>query len=512
MKPQATSNSGLIRTLGPLMTTAIVIGTVIGSGVFKKPALVAENVPFSGAAAIIWILGGLLVLLGALAYAEVATLYPKAGGNYVFLREGYGRLFGFLWGWVEFCIIRTASIAALATIFTESLNDILTLSQSATSPVLGFWTQKSITICVILFLALVNIRGVQWGGWLQVLVTTVKVGSLLGIIALPWLAWILYQPSALAHPPKLDNLAPMWPGAWYDLNLAGLSKAFLGVLWAYHGWMNIGPIAEEVKNPQRNIPLSLLLGVGVIIFLYLGANLAYNVILPQHEMVPLNKTNTPVVSEFAFRLLGPIGTLLAAAAVMTSVFGSLNGNILVGPRLLYAMSEDGLAPTAMCRIHLRYKTPALAIAVMAAWSCFLVLAIALINQLRIFKEASDFDQLTDFAMFGAVIFETMAVFTIFIFRWRYPDAERTYRCWGYPLVPALYIVLPAFILYSTFVSRPEEALSASAFIGLGAVIYYAFGLYRAPRNPALRLGLVSKCPALGSSGDTQPPRIASGGT
>src|SRR5438034_8322317 len=174
----------LVRALGPLMAIAVVVGTVIGSGVFKKPQVVASNVPYFGLAALVWILGGLLALLGALAYAEVAVLYPKAGGNYVFLREGYGRLAGFLWGWVEFWIIRSASLAALATIFTESLHDILKANAGTRAAVLSFWEERLVTVSVLVGLAVVNVRGVRWGGGLQFFITSIKVASLLGIMLL----------------------------------------------------------------------------------------------------------------------------------------------------------------------------------------------------------------------------------------------------------------------------------------------------------------------------------------
>src|SRR5215472_9697397 len=190
--PSPPPAAGLVRALGPLMATAVVVGTVIGSGVFKKPQAVAEHVPHFGLAALVWVLGGVLVLLGALAYAEVTVILPRAGGNYVFLREAYGRLAGFLWGWVDFCIIRSASLAALATIFTESLHDVLrneSFQEAVGLPPgahLGFWTQRGLTVALLAILAWVNVRGVKWGGLLQLFITTVKVGSLLAIAALPF--------------------------------------------------------------------------------------------------------------------------------------------------------------------------------------------------------------------------------------------------------------------------------------------------------------------------------------
>jgi amino acid transporter len=473
------------------MATAVVVGTVIGSGVFKKPQSVADNVHFFGLTALVWILGGALAYLGGLALAEVAVLYPKAGGNYVYLREGYGRLGGFLWGWVEFWIIRSASLAALATVFAESFHDVLrndafqeVLGVNLGSRPLGYWPQQLLTVAVILALAVVNVRGVRWGGLLQLFITTVKVASLLAILLLPFAVAALVPPGSPGARPEVDRLTPVWPDTWATVSLSGLGTAFLGVLWAYHGWMNIAPVAEEVKSPQRNIPLALLAGIGIIMFLYLGANLAYSLIIPRAEMATL--TDTTVATEFSLRLLGPIGAALASAAVMCSVFGALNGNLLVGPRLLYAMGQDGLAPRALASVHDAYRTPAVAILVMAGWACVLVLVGAVLTRVRlpvisvgdlfaidinVPPDKALFDILTDFAMFGAVVFETMAVVSIFIFRWRYPQVERPYRCWGYPVTPALYVILPALVLTNMFVKQRLEVAVGTAFVTLGAVVY-----------------------------------------
>jgi len=459
-----TGRPGLVRALGPAMATAVVVGTVIGSGVFKKPQAVAENLPTFSMAALVWILGGVLALLGALSLAEVAVLFPRAGGNYVFLREGYGRPFGFLWGWVEFWIIRTASIAALATIFTESCHDVLRETMGAGSAVLSYWQQRTMTVAVILFLALVNVRGVRWGGGLQLAITIVKVGSLLAITLLPWVLLAREQPPAQLPPADYEPPA---------LTLGHFLSAFLGVLWAYHGWMNIAPIAGEVRTPNRNIPLAFLAGVGIVIFVYLGANLAYHQVLPMWEMRFMK--DTPVATEFSIRLLGAVGGVLMSGAIMCSVFGALNGNLLVGPRLLYAMGEDHLAPPVLGAVHPRYHTPAVAILVMAGWAIALILGVAILTELNWLQAGkSHFDMLTDFAMFGSVTFETLAVSTIFVFRRRLPDMPRPYRCWGYPLVPALYMVLPALVLGNMFINQSVEALTGAGFIALGAGVYVVF--------------------------------------
>jgi APA family basic amino acid/polyamine antiporter len=461
------------------MATAVVVGTVIGTGIFKKPRTVAEHVPFFGVAALVWVAGGLFALLGALAYAEVAVLLPRAGGNYVFLREGYGRLAGFLWGWVDFCIIRSASLAALATIFTESLHDVLTnaaFQQATGMPAdtrLDFWTRQGITVVLLAALAAVNMAGVRWGGLVQLLITLVKVASLVAIAVLPFL--ILLHGGPASSVPQAANLQQVWPTSWGEVSLAGVNTAFLGVLWTYHGWMNVTPVAEEVRRPQRNLPLALLAGVGILIVLYLGANLAYALVLPRQAMKAIAE-DSAVATAFGEALLGPRGAVVAAAAIMASTFGAINGNLLVGPRLLYAMGEDGLAPQALREIHPRYHTPARAIGVLTVWATVLLLGGAAWTRFRGGK--SPFDLLTNLAMFGAVIFETLAVVSIFVFRRRWPDAERPYRCLGYPLVPALYVLLPAFVLVNMLLGEKErlEALAGAGFIAVGVGVYFLLGL------------------------------------
>ena len=276
------------------------------------------------------------------------------------------------------------------------------------------------------------------------------------------------KPSAAAVPPEFT---------W-----AGLGVAMLGVQWAYHGWMNIAPIAEELRQPQRNIPLALFGGIGTIIFLYLGANVAYNWVIPLSEMPAFNNA----AAEMCKRLLGPIGAVLAAAVVMCSAFGSLNGNILVGPRVLYAMGLDHLAPRGLSALHTRYRTPALAIGVASLWSCLLVLGGAALAQfklpvldlsenfeidLNLPPQKQLFDVLTDFAMLGAVIFESMAVSTIFVFRRRFPNAERPYRCLGYPVTPTIYVLILTAIAINSLRTQTTEAAAVVTLVAVGAIIY-----------------------------------------
>lgn len=496
---------GLVRGLGAPMAMAVVVGCVIGSGIFRKPQIIAEALPRFDLVAAVWIAGGLLALLGSLTIAEVAVLYPRAGGNYVFLREGYGRWAGFLWGWVEFLIIKTASQAALATFFTEAFHTLLreTIGAGQATDVLSVWQRIWLTVAVILFPALVNIRGVRWGGGLQLIITLVKVGSLLAIMLIPWIFLALAQIPSTPIPTEVvglfmqlstgdfpaglpvasavqdiglavqaNDLAHPRPG----ISLANFLSALVGVLFAYHGWMNLAPVAGEIRNPQRNIPIGFLGGVIVVVILYLGANIAYYRVLPEWE-IPMMK-DPSVAHVFSVRMIGSAGGIAMSLAIMFSTFGALNGNLLTAPRLLYAMGEDGLAPRALGAVHPRFHTPVMAILVMALWTILLVLSVAVLTEFNILdKRKAHFDMLTDFAMFGAIVFETLALSTIFVFRWRMPDAPRPYRCWGYPFVPILYMILPALMIGNMFMveEQRKEALVGVGFMLVGAVVYWLFG-------------------------------------
>ena len=501
------SSTQLPRILGPWIATAIVIGTVIGSGVFKKPNAVAKDLSEFGLIMSAWVLVGVLAFIGALILAEVAIIHPRAGGNYVFLREGYGRWAGFLWGWVEFWIIRTGSIAALAGVFTESFHDLLRYARGvdASTELLTFWARQGVTVTVIAVLAAVNARGTVLGGGLQLIVTIVKVTSLLCIALMPF-AWLAFVSEPDVHASLLE---PIWPESASAINWSKFGSAMVGILWAYHGWMNLAPMAEEVKEPHRNLPLSFLMGTLSIIVLYCSVNVAYHLVVPRTDMITLGG-DSPVATLFASRLLGPIGMLVSSAAIMISVFGALNGNLLVGPRLLFAMGQDGLAPSALSKLHEKYGTPFLATVVLATWSILLVAGAGVLRYFRTaineqivslddtlwksgairYFEVTDkalFDVLTDYTMFGAVAFETLAVASIFMCRRQYPVATvpLPYRCWGYPVLPVIYVLVMGAVLCNMFYTQRTESIIAVAFIGLGGVIYYVvFGSRPTPPVPS----------------------------
>jgi amino acid transporter len=487
--PSALDRPGLSRVLGPWMGTAIVIGTVIGSGVFKKPHAISRDVNEFGMVMIVWVLVGLAALIGSLCLAEIAVLYPRAGGNYVFLREGFGRWAGFLYGWVEFCIIRSASIAALAAVFAESLHGVLRgVLRTGSGNVFPDWGESAITVAVIIALALVNCRGTTWGGALQLVVTTVKVLSLVAIAALPFLAFFFISEGPSR--PSFDRLEPIWPESVSAINWSKFGAAMIGAIWAYHGWMNLGPVAEEVREPGRNIPLSLIAGTLTVIAVYVSANFAYYLVVPRDVMADEHQGGTtPVAAIFSYTLLGHAGMVFASAAVMTSVFGALNGNLLVGPRLLYAMGKDRLAPPDLSHLHARYRTPAIAILTLAGWSVVLVGGTALLMQLSLIPpHIKAFDVLTDYAMFGSVTFETLAIATLFAFRRRYPKSQVNlpYRCPLFPLLPTIYILVMTGVL-STYFQEAEkrtQALSAVTLIVVGAVVYCIIAWTRRGQAPA----------------------------
>jgi amino acid transporter len=501
----------LKRVLGPWMATAVVIGTVIGSGVFKKPHAVAQQLTDFGLIMLAWVLVGVLAFFGSLILAEIAIIHPRAGGNYVFLREGYGRWAGFLWGWVEFWIIRSGSIAALATVFSETFHDLLRYitEVEGSAKVLTFWEERGVTVTVIAVLAVVNARGTVLGGGLQLLITAVKILSLLGIALLPFVFLALRRES----PVDAGLLEPVWPEDVSAIDWSRFGAAMVGILWAYHGWMNLAPMAEEVKDPNRNLPLAFLTGTLVVMALYLSVNLAYHLVVSRPDMIS-QCANTPVATVFSVRLLGQTGLLLASLAVMISVFGALNGNLLVGPRLLFAMGRDGLAPRSLAQLHPRFGTPAYAQAVLTGWSIVLVLGGAFYVGLaeskatyfafrdmllnwsfseeqigwiseRVFVTKGLFDVFTDYAMFGAVSFETLAVASIFVCRRQYPvgQVQLPYRCWGYPWIPIFYVAVMSAVLVNMFVTKTLESLVATCFIGVGAVVYVTVFAWRRAKPP-----------------------------
>jgi amino acid transporter len=406
----------------------------------------------------------------------VAAIFPHAGGNYVFLREAYGRAFGFLWGWVEFWFLRVASCAALASVFTESLHDVLKLALGTSGEVLGFWPRQVVAAAVVTALGLLAARGTRLGAGVQLVVTTVKVGSLVALMALPFVVLaVMSDPPVRPDPARFR---PVWPADWAAFNLGAFAVAMVAIMWPYNGWSNAAAVAGDVRDPQRNIPLSFIGAMILLIVLYSAVNASYYLAIPASEMKDLK--DTPVATEVAGRLLGPVGTLAASAAIMVSVFGALGGNMLVGPRGVFALSRDGLAPAALARLHPRFLTPFPATLLMTGVTAGFILAVAGYTRSGLAPDPDkpQFDVITEFVVFGAAVFEVLAVASIFIFRRTHPPdvVKLPYRCPGYPVVPAVFIVCMAAVLVNMIATPQQraEALIGLGFIAVGAGVYALF--------------------------------------
>ena len=455
--PLANDPHRLDKVLGVFSVVAIVIGEVIGSGIFFKPQLVAQSTGgFVGLILALWIICGLVNLCGALSMAELSAMFPHAGGTYVFLRETYGRMWSFLWAWSEFWVIRTAAIAALASYTAVALEDVARdLEWDALQD-----RPTTIAIATIALLGTINILGTRWGNRLQNVATVIKIGSILFLAILPFIA-------LNSEPVPLGNL---WPSRSEAPPVLSIGVAIAAIMWAYDGWGNVTVIAEEVHNPSRNVPLALIVGVIVLIVLYAGANLAYHLTLPSSEIMNLKPPHN-TASVACERLLPNFGARLVQAMILVSVFGALNVNVMVGPRVLFAVARDQTFLHRFSRIHPQTRTPALAIAGMCAWSCALIL----MGGLSWDPNRKLYDILTDWTVFGGSIFYFSAVIGVFVLRWRRPHAERPYRTWGYPLVPAVFLTFYVFLLGSMYWENPIDRTIGIGLIASGAIVYFIWG-------------------------------------
>ena len=459
----ATDHHQLEKVLGLFSVITIVVGEVIGSGIFYKPQEVAKYTEgFVGLILALWIVCGLVNLCGALTMAELSGMFPHAGGTYVFLRETYSRAWAFMWAWAEFWVIRTAAIAALAGYTAVSLDLVFAgPDYDASTPL----RRKAVAVGAILLLGAINIISTRLGGGLQNLATMIKAGFFVLLALLPFVA-IRSEPF---------ELGALWPRRVDQGLVVGIGTALAAIMWAYDGWGNVTVIAEEVHRPERNVPIALIVGVGILILLYTGANLAYHLTLSSAEIAATVCPAVPVCE----RLLPNFGAQLMQSMILVSVFGALNVNVLVGPRVLFAVSRDHRFLRRFSRIHPTTRTPAWAIAGMCAWASALVL----LGGLSWEKDRPLYDIMTEWTVFGGSIFYFSAVIGVFILRYQRPDAERPYRTLGYPLVPAVFIVFYVGLLASMFVAQPVDRLIGIGLIASGAVAYYL--LADRPAAPSL---------------------------
>lgn len=434
----------LPRVLGLFSAVTIVVGSIIGSGIFLKTGNVATALGSFGPIISVWIGIGLVTLCGSLALAELAAMLPHAGGPYVYLSLAYGRLPAFLWGWTEFWIVRAGSLGALACATAIYLSQVVPLT-----PV----QQEVVAIAIVVGLSIINYLSTRWGASVQNISTVAKVTFLAGIILLP----------ALMGKTDVQNLEPLWPAAPSMGLLQGIGVAMVAVLWPYDGWINIAPVAEEIENPHRNLPLGLGLGMLVVIVVYVGANISYHLTLPMNAVA-----GSKAIASDVFKVLfGETGGKIAALGVMCSTFGAVNSNMLTGPRIYFAMARDGLLPEAICRVHGSYQTPSNAILIQAVWTTMLILLFYHFKE----KPKDAFDGLTDSVILGGLIFYGMTVAAVYVMRAKRPDLPRPYRTWGYPVTPALLLIAYAGAATSMLIKQWHEAVGVLGMIASGTLFY-----------------------------------------
>src|SRR5215813_8630628 len=461
----------LIRGLTMTDTTALVIGTVIGTGVFLKAAVMAQEVGTPTLVLAAWVAAGLLSLAGALTYAELGAMMPEAGGEYVYLRHSYGEASAFLFGWQRFIVAGSASVAALGVAVAIFLSAFLPLNHvwaARTFMFLGkqinweFGSKQLVAVGVILLLSAINCLTVAFGG---------KVQSALTILKVAGIAFVVGGVFFFSETATWSNLAA--PAGATQTGGFGLLSAFgvamLAALWPYDGWNNMPMAAGEVQNPGRNIPRALVGGMIVVMLIYCLSNLAYFYALPFGEIVTSNSTAhrdaLPVASKAAQSFLGESGGRFVALAFVVSALGALNGSILSNARVPYAMARDGVFFANQARLSRTTRVPVIAIMVQAVWSCALALS-------------GTFDQLTDCLLFASWIFYGLCASSVFVLRRKAPDKDRPYKTLGYPLMPLVFVLVATWLVINTLVNKRVESVTGLVLIALGLPLYFYFRLRR----------------------------------
>ena len=436
----------LPRRLGLLSATAVAVGSTIGSGIFGVPGGIAAQVGTLGSMIVAWTIGAIVALFGALTVAELSALYPRSGGVYVYLREAYGPVPAFLFGWTELLVIRPSALGGIAMIFARYLGQFVPMSDGQV---------RLVAAGAIALLAAANIRSVTWGAAVENATTVAKVLALAGLSLIVF-AFARGVQGALAGPVSFA------PTTW-----GGFGVALIAILWAYDGWADLTFMAGEVRDPGRTLPRALLGGTVVVMIVYLLANLAYVRVLPMSAMAH----STAVAADTANRLFGDAGKSVVAALVMVSCFGTLNASTMTGPRILFAMADDGLFFHPVAAVHRRWRTPWTAIALAAA------LGIAYVS-------IQTFEQLADAFILGIWPFYALAVGAVFILRRTRPDAPRPYRTWGYPLVPLVFLAASVALIGNALaqqpwgspaaIFRPGTPMFGFAIILVGIPVFYVW--------------------------------------
>ncbi|HET8713657.1 MAG TPA: amino acid permease [Gemmatimonadales bacterium] len=460
-----------VKAISRLDATALVVGSMIGSGIFIVSADILRQVHSPGLLLTVWVLSGLVTLLGALTYGELAAMFPKAGGNYVYLREGISPLFGYLYGWTLFVVIQTGTIAAVAVAFArftsavpgmEWLTPDVFLGTTIRFPDpigainVGFSPQRIFAILSIVLLTWINVRGVRTAAFIQTSLTVIKTAALAALIVLG----ITIGRNAAAVAANFGS--NFWAGNALTLSvLPVVGAAMVGSLFSMDAWNNVGFASGELKNPEKDLPFAMAVGVLTVTTLYVLANVSYLSVLPGDAIAnaPQDRVGTAAMQA----MFGPAGLVIMAVAIMISTFGCNNGLILAGARVYYAMACDNLFFKSAGTLHPRFKTPSLALIVQAIWTCILCLS-------------GTYGQLLNFVIFAAVVFYGVTAVGLFLLRRKRPDLPRPVRAPGYPLLPAIYIVLTTLIAVNLLVSPVTRtyAMLGLALVLLGVPVYYAW--------------------------------------
>jgi len=447
----------LIRQLGLFDTTMIIISIVIGSGIFLTAGIIAKGIPFGFLILIAWLVGGLHALLGALTYAELGASMPQAGGQYVYLREAYGRFSGFLFGWVSFSIYLTGIIASLAVGCAEymgyffpfmGMENILFKKDFF---VLDSYYQFSLStghltaVIMILMLSLVNYRGVRISKYITNTSSLIKIGALLLFICFG-----LYADTSYPDNFHINIVTINWPQLLFSFGLA-----LVAVSWSYAGWEEVSFVTGEVINPSRNLPRALIIGTISVTTLYLLINFIYLKALSIEEMSGIVRIGEAA----AYFLWGPTGASLLSIAVIITILGALNSSILVGPRVFFAMAQDNLFFQKAATVHPKFKTPGHAVIFQAVWACILTLS-------------GTFEDLITLVVFANLMLWIAGAAAVFTLRRKMPKLPRPYKVWGYPIVPLLFIIGSSFILVNMLFETPIQAITGLLLTSLGVPIYY----------------------------------------
>ncbi len=488
----AQAEHGFVRAIGLFDGTMIVVGSMIGSGIFIVAAEISRVTGSAGGLLLTWILTGLLTIAAALSYGELAALFPHAGGQYVYLREAYSPLWGFLYGWTLFLVIQTGTIAAVAIAFARYLAVFLpAISPQSwvirpinlgSSFAVSLSVQQLVAALMIIFLTFLNTRGVKLGKWIQNVFTSAKMLSLLGLIVL--CVFVARNAGAIAnnfsHLWAVRGAQPIEPGAnflrslvptvtaasgWYGLLLA-LAVAQVGSLFSADAWNNIGFTAAEVKNPKRDVALSMAIGTVIVMTLYLLSNLAYLCALPLEQIQTARDDRVATAALSA--IFGAKGAWMMAVAIIVSTFGCNNGLILAGSRVAYAMAKDGLFFRATGKLNDK-GVPGTALVFQGIWIVILIL-------LRTRKADGSYgnlySNLLDYVVFATLLFYVLTIGGIFLLRWKRPDAERPYKAFGYPVLPLLYIVAATGIMVVLLLYQTQTAGLGMAIVLLGVPVYW----------------------------------------